>query len=105
MMHVDIERPVVPMPQSEGTTSLRHKLHARMATLRHGGGGVEPSDKDALLEERRRQRAALREKRRKETNERKRAEKAKANEKDKGTRVTSKVSSFRLDVWSELKLI
>ncbi|KIM57726.1 hypothetical protein SCLCIDRAFT_1219246 [Scleroderma citrinum Foug A] len=89
MMHVDIE-PVVPMPQSESITSLRHKLHARMATLRRGGGAVEPSDKDALLEERRRQRAALREKRRKETNERKRAEKAKANEKDKGTKVTSK---------------
>ena len=83
MMHVDIE-PVVPMPQSESITSLRHKLHARMATLRRGGGAVEPSDKDALLEERRRQRAVLREKRRKETNERMTAEKAKANEKDKG---------------------
>ncbi|KIM53203.1 hypothetical protein SCLCIDRAFT_1223013, partial [Scleroderma citrinum Foug A] len=83
MMHMDIE-PVVPVPQSESITSLRQKLHARMATLRRGGGGVEPSDKDALLEERRRQRAVLREKRRKETNERMTAEKAKANEKDKG---------------------
>ena len=50
MMHVDIEL-VAPMPQSESTTSLRQKLHVRMATLRRGGGAVEPSDKDALLEE------------------------------------------------------
>lgn len=86
MMQVDNE-PAVPMPRSESITFLRQKLHARMAALRCGGGGDEPSDKDALLEERRKQRATLREKRRKETNERKRAEKVKANEKDKGTRV------------------
>lgn len=85
-MDVDNE-PVVPMPRNESITSLRQKLHARMVTLRRGGGGDEPSDKDALLEERRKQRAALREKRRKETKERKRTEKAKANEKDKNVRM------------------
>jgi len=105
MMQVDNE-PAVPMPRSESITFLRQKLHARMAALRCGGGGDEPSDKDALLEERRKQRATLREKRRKETNERKRAEKVKANEKDKGTRVAPiKVSRFHLDVWDEFKLI
>ena len=64
--------------------SQRLLCEAKLQSLWHGGGAVEPSDKDALLEERRRQRAVLREKRRKETNERMTAEKAKANEKDKG---------------------
>ncbi|KAG2757252.1 SURF6-domain-containing protein, partial [Suillus brevipes Sb2] len=67
--------PLVPMAKPESIASLRDKLHLRMAALRRGGqGGGEPGDKDELLEERRKQRAALREKRRKETKERRKAE-------------------------------
>ncbi|KAG2360121.1 surfeit locus protein 6-domain-containing protein, partial [Suillus spraguei] len=67
--------PVVPMAKPESIAALRDKLHLRMAALRRGGqGGGEPGDKDELLEERRKQRAALREKRRKETRERRKAE-------------------------------
>ncbi|KAG1739639.1 surfeit locus protein 6-domain-containing protein [Suillus occidentalis] len=67
--------PLVPMAKPESIASLRDKLHLRMAALRRGGqGGREPGDKDELLEERRKQRAALREKRRKETKERRKAE-------------------------------
>ncbi|KAG2340346.1 SURF6-domain-containing protein, partial [Suillus weaverae] len=67
--------PIVPMAKPESIAALRDKLHLRMASLRRGGqGGGEPGDKDELLEERRRQRAALREKRRKETKERRKAE-------------------------------
>ena len=71
----DSERPMVPMAKPESIAALRDKLHMRMAALRRGGqGGGEPGDKDELLEERRKQRAALREKRRKETKERRKAE-------------------------------
>ncbi|KAG2076129.1 SURF6-domain-containing protein [Suillus decipiens] len=67
--------PVAPMAKPESIAALRDKLHLRMAALRRGGqGGGEPGDKDELLEERRKQRAALREKRRKETKERRKAE-------------------------------
>ncbi|KAG1838935.1 surfeit locus protein 6-domain-containing protein [Suillus subalutaceus] len=66
---------IVPMATPESIAALRDKLHLRMAALRRGGqSGGEPGDKDELLEERRRQRAALREKRRKETRERRKAE-------------------------------
>ncbi|KAG2153745.1 surfeit locus protein 6-domain-containing protein [Suillus bovinus] len=66
---------IVPMAQPESIAALREKLHLRMAALRRGGqGGGEPGDKDELLEQRRKQRAALREKRRKETKERRKAE-------------------------------
>lgn len=66
---------IVPMAKPESIAALRDKLHLRMAALRRGGqGGGEPGDKDELLEERRKQRAALREKRRKETKERRKAE-------------------------------
>ncbi|KIK97388.1 hypothetical protein PAXRUDRAFT_824971 [Paxillus rubicundulus Ve08.2h10] len=83
------EEGMVPMPQAESVTVLREKLHARMAELRRGGAqSSEPGNKDELLEERRKQRAALREKRRKETRERRRAEadtkKEKGQGKDKG---------------------
>ncbi|KAG1886643.1 surfeit locus protein 6-domain-containing protein, partial [Suillus subluteus] len=72
---VDLSDTVVPMATPESITALRDKLHLRMAALRRGGqSGGEPGDKDELLEERRRQRAALREKRRKETRERRKAE-------------------------------
>ena len=85
---------ITPMPTSGGIEALRDKLHARMAALRRGGGagnmnGVEPHDRDELLEERRRQRATMRERRRKETKEKiRRAEemkgkKGKEKEKDK----------------------
>jgi hypothetical protein len=82
---------ITPMPTSGGIESLREKLHARMAALRRGGintNGAEPHDRDELLEERRRQRAAMRERRRKETKEKiRRAEEMKGKkgkEKDKG---------------------
>ncbi|KAH7883112.1 surfeit locus protein 6-domain-containing protein [Phlebopus sp. FC_14] len=77
---------IVPMPQTGSITVLREKLHMRMAALRHGGRGEqnEPGNKDELLEERRKQRAALREKRRKETRERKRAEAERQKGKGKG---------------------
>lgn len=79
----DISDEMVPMPQTESIAVLKEKLHARMAALRHPGAqDDEPGDKDELLEERRKQRAALREKRRKETRERRKAEAE--SKKDKG---------------------
>ncbi|KAF7365062.1 hypothetical protein MVEN_00377400 [Mycena venus] len=84
---------IVPMPESGGIEALREKLHARMAALRRGGGprydsahGSPSEDKDALLNERRLQRAAMRERRRKETKEKIRREeemKGKGKGKDK----------------------
>ncbi|CAA7263382.1 unnamed protein product [Cyclocybe aegerita] len=65
---MDVETLLKPMPISSGVESLREKLHAKMAQLRQRGRG-EAGDKDDLLEERRRQRAAMRERRRKETRE------------------------------------
>jgi len=70
----EMEEDVTPTPETGGIEELRKKLHARMAQLRKGSKGGEAADKDELLEERRRQRAAMRERRRKETNERKRRE-------------------------------
>ena len=97
----DEDAPIVPMPQSGGIEVLRDKLHARMAALRRGGGGraggigATASGRDELLEERRRQRAAMREKRRKETKEKiKREEEMKgkkAKEKDKDQRDKGKL--------------
>ncbi|KAF9461795.1 surfeit locus protein 6-domain-containing protein [Collybia nuda] len=94
-MDEDID--IVPMPKSGGIGSLRDKLHARMAALRRGGGGqhysvngstnmngMEANDKDELLEERRRQRAAMRERRRKETKEKIRREEELKSKKGKG---------------------
>ncbi|KAJ7025388.1 surfeit locus protein 6-domain-containing protein [Mycena alexandri] len=96
----DAMEDIVPMPESGGIEALRDKLHARMAALRRGGGprydyvngnGNPSEDKDALLDERRLQRAAMRERRRKETKEKIRREeeakgkgKGKEKEKDKG---------------------
>ncbi|CAL1709760.1 unnamed protein product [Somion occarium] len=73
-VNVDIDesekQELVAMPTSGGIQELREKLHARMAALRRGGRGYgEPGSRDELIEERRRQRAAMREKRRKETRE------------------------------------
>ena len=85
----DDDAELVPMHPSGGIESLRERLHARMAALRRGGGAnkTEPQDRDELLEERRRQRAAMRERRRKETKEKiRRAEEMKGKkgkEKDK----------------------
>ncbi|KAI8989106.1 surfeit locus protein 6-domain-containing protein [Trametes punicea] len=93
---VDVDDPPVPMPESGGIQALREKLHARMAELRNkgkgrlvegDGGGGEPGSRDELLEQRRRQRAAMRERRRKETKEKIRREeerKGKGKDKDKG---------------------
>jgi len=94
------DAPIVPMPQSGGIEALRDKLHARMAALRRGGrgraDGIEATGRDELLEERRRQRAAMREKRRKETKEKiKREEEMKgkkAKQKDKDQRDKGKVA-------------
>ncbi|OSD01056.1 SURF6-domain-containing protein [Trametes coccinea BRFM310] len=94
-MDIDMDAPPVPMPESGGIEALREKLHARMAQLRNKGkgrqygegAGGEPGSRDELLEERRRQRAAMRERRRKETKEKIRREeerRGKGKEKDKG---------------------
>ncbi|KAI0074356.1 hypothetical protein K474DRAFT_1665552 [Panus rudis PR-1116 ss-1] len=92
----------VPMAKPGGIEELRERLHARMAALRRGGprngngadgnGGGEAGSRDELIEERRRQRAALREKRRAETREKIRREaeakgkkgKERENQRDKG---------------------
>ncbi|KAJ7147106.1 SURF6-domain-containing protein [Mycena crocata] len=91
----DAMEDIVPMPESGGIEALRDKLHARMASLRRGGGprydyvngnANTSGDKDALLDERRLQRAAMRERRRKETKEKIRREeelKGKGKGKDK----------------------
>ncbi|KAJ6508596.1 surfeit locus protein 6-domain-containing protein [Mycena sanguinolenta] len=86
----DAMEDIVPMPESGGIEALREKLHARMAALRRGGGprfdSTSLGDKDALLNERRLQRAAMRERRRKETKEKIRREeelKGKGKGKDK----------------------
>lgn len=78
----DVGEKLVPMPETNGIEALRNKLHIRMAEMRNKGRPAptkgEPGDRDELLEERRRQRAAMRERRRKETKERiKRAEEMK----------------------------
>jgi hypothetical protein len=94
----DAMEDIVPLPESGGIEALRDKLHARMAALRRGGGprydyvnGNSSGDKDALLNERRLQRAAMRERRRKATKEKIRREeemkgkgKGKEKEKEKG---------------------
>lgn len=93
---------MVPMPESSGIEALREKLHARMAQLRRGpkvGGGGEPGSRDELLEERRKQRAAMRERRRKETKEKIRREeemrgkKAKDKEQSRDKGPSTKVRS------------
>ncbi|KAF8503233.1 surfeit locus protein 6-domain-containing protein [Hysterangium stoloniferum] len=85
-MDVDDED-IMPLPTSGGIESLREKLHAKMASLRRGGRGHrdEADSKDELLEERRRQRAALRENRRKGTRE-----KIRMQEEEKGKKGKSK---------------
>ncbi|KAJ7630324.1 surfeit locus protein 6-domain-containing protein [Roridomyces roridus] len=93
----DVMEDIVPMPESGGIEALRDKLHARMASVRRGpqydANGGSSGDKDALLNERRLQRAAMRERRRKETREKIRREaelkgkgkgKDKNNNRDKG---------------------
>ncbi|KAJ8508120.1 hypothetical protein ONZ45_g9593 [Pleurotus djamor] len=86
-MDVDTED-IVPLPQSGGISDLRKKLHAKMEQLRNNRRGQtgEPGDRDELLEERRKQRAAMRERRRKETKEKIRRQeemKNKGKEKEK----------------------
>ena len=72
----DGEMEFKPLPESTGIEALREKLHTKMALLRSRGRPVdsEAGDKEDLLEERRRQRAAMRERRRKETKEKIRKE-------------------------------
>ena len=93
---------VQPMPVSGGIQELRDRLHARMAALRRGGrgsgdAGWEAGSRDELIEERRRQRAALREKRRKETKEKikreseARGKKGKEKEQQRNAGPTTKV--------------
>ncbi|KAK0212485.1 surfeit locus protein 6-domain-containing protein [Desarmillaria ectypa] len=92
---------IVPMPQSNGIMALRQKLHHKMAEVRRGGHGGEAGDRDELLEERRRQRAAMRERRRKETRERiKREEETKGkkgkDKEKKDTRAQGNITKTQL---------
>lgn len=98
------EQTMVPMSESGGIEALREKLHARMAQLRRGpkvGGDGEAGSRDELLEERRRQRAAMRERRRKETKEKIRREeemkgkKAKDKEQSRDKGPSTKVCTSR----------
>ncbi|KAJ3809852.1 SURF6-domain-containing protein [Lentinula aff. lateritia] len=82
---IDVDSPptplnLVPMSNPTSISALRAKLHAKMSSLRRGGGasgankielgaGLDTGSRDDLLEERRQQRAAMRERRRKETKE------------------------------------
>ena len=108
---LDMSDEMVPMPRVESITVLKEKLHARMAALRRPGAqNGEPGDKDELLEERRKQRAALRENRRRETKERKRAEaegkkdRRKTKEKEKDSKSKSVSTNVRLFALSEMRL-
>lgn len=75
------------MPGSGGIEALRKKLHDRMAQLRNRGRYVgEAGDRDALLEERRSQRAAMRDRRRKERKEKIRHEAETKGKKNKDRR-------------------
>ena len=94
---------IVPMPSSGSISTLRAKLHARIAALRRGGGGQESGegeagDRDELLEERRRQRAAMREKRRKETKEKIRREEEAKGKKGKGKEKDSRAQGHQMKV-------
>ena len=93
-----------PGEESDGSPDIAHlraKLHARIASIRRGPDR-EAGDKDELLEERRKQRAAVREKRRKETREKIRKEKGreagagkeKGKERDKGVQAEVTLSLF-----------
>jgi len=91
---------IVPMPESGSISALREKLHARMAALRRGvksqgNGDGEAGDRDELLEERRRQRAAMREKRRKETKEKIRREEDAKGKKGKGKEKDSRAQGHQ----------
>lgn len=71
----DADMDLKPMPEAGGIEVLREKLHTKIALLRRGRPmNEEAGDKDDLLEERRRQRAAMRERRRRETKEKIRRE-------------------------------
>ncbi|KAL5514709.1 hypothetical protein ACEPAG_2025 [Sanghuangporus baumii] len=80
-----------PMEAPASIETLRAKLRARMEELRQKNGrnkltsqsNGDPESKDELLEERRKQRAAMREKRRKETKEKKRKEEEERKKKGK----------------------
>ncbi|KAK0486177.1 surfeit locus protein 6-domain-containing protein [Armillaria novae-zelandiae] len=97
---------IIPIPQSNGIMALRQKLHHKIAEVRRGGHGGEAGDRDELLEERRRQRAAMRERRRKETKERikreeeTRGKKGKDKEK-KDTRAQGNITKTQLLVPDE----
>jgi hypothetical protein len=85
---VEEEEKLIPLPGSSGIEALRKKLHDRMAELRNRGQPVsgEAVDRDELLEERRRQRAAMRERRRKETKEKIKREEEMKGKKNKNKR-------------------
>ncbi|KAL0058970.1 hypothetical protein AAF712_014307 [Marasmius tenuissimus] len=91
--------PLVPMTPSGGIQDLRAKLHAKIHSLRRGGGNrdtpASATDKDTLLEERRHQRAAMRERRRKETREKKRREEEMKNTKSKSKQQSDKVQAVQ----------
>ncbi|KAJ3858964.1 surfeit locus protein 6-domain-containing protein [Lentinula novae-zelandiae] len=102
---IDVDSPptppaLVPMSTPTSITALRAKLHAKMASLRRGGGGasgankvelgvgLETGSRDDLLEERRQQRAAMRERRRKETKEKIKRDNTNSNNKNASAKLT-----------------
>ena len=97
------------MPPSIGISALREKLHARMAALRRGSGkrdgdGEEAGDRDTLLEERRKQRAAMRERRRKETKEKiRKEEEAKLKGGKKGKEKNNDTTNVTFSISSNIK--
>lgn len=106
----DTDMDLKPMPDTSGIEVLREKLHAKIALLRRGGRPMdgEAGDKDDLLEERRRQRAAMRERRRKETKEKIRREHEMKPKKTKGKekehRDTGKVTKVNLQKFYSLRI-
>lgn len=91
------EENFVPMPESGGIVALRKKLHDRMNELRtKGRPSGEAGDRDELLEERRRQRAAMRERRRKETKEKIKQEEERKGKKSKDKNEKQKGNSTQV---------
>ncbi|KAG7095961.1 hypothetical protein E1B28_006646 [Marasmius oreades] len=93
-----VDAPLVPMAPTSDIASLREKLHAKMASLRRGNAqrpNGQAGDRDELLEERRRQRAAMRERRRKETREKKKREEEMKGKKAKEKQQNDKVQAVQ----------
>lgn len=89
MADVNGNEDLVSMTDSrDGILAIRAKLQTKIASLKRGGPVTdEAGNRDELLDQRRRQRAALREKRRKETNEKIKKEKEGKQKKEKSMNV------------------